>query len=106
MQQSSSVVGHRVADFAFFKGHFPVGDLEPDANSGEAEDQASEPASQPDPDDGQDREPLPLHLGQRVAVEILVALERGRIEPGQVPAPVPERGGDRAREPVVRDVKG
>lgn len=96
---ASSVVGHLLADLAFFEGHSSVCDLQPNADSGEAENQAGEPAAQSDPDYGQDRETLAFHLGQRVAVEVLVALERGWVDPA------PERGWNRAREAVVWDVK-
>ena len=93
-------------NLALFKSHFPLGDLQPNANSGETEDQTGEPTSQTNPDNGENRKPLVLERRQRVAIQILVPFKRRRIELGQVPAPVGERSRDRTGEAVARDVEG
>lgn len=97
------------------RGGRPVGGAEPDADGGEAKDEAEEPAAEADADDGEHGQPVPSHRRQRVPVQVLVPGEGAGIEPRRRPrrqgAPrgggsVGEEHGDGAGEAVVGDVEG
>ena len=99
------ILGHQLRDLALLGSQALLRDAQPYTHGTKADDQAEEPAAKSNAHDGEDGEGVTLGVRQRVAVQAIVALERGNVKARGAGGGVGEASRNRPVEVVVGNVE-